>query len=191
MVAGGKDKKKVLLPADVLEAKTVLVLIDPQAGMAIDAPMANRNARDAVEKALMNWGRFMLATDVSTADLVITVRKGDGKMAQPTIGGIPDNSRPVILQPTDSGGRVVGSRGTPPLNGDPTNPQSPNPAPQVEVGTTEDMFVVYRGKREDVLDSSPVWRYISKDALRSPGVPAVDEFRKLIIEAEKQRAATP
>ena len=192
LVAGGKNKKKIILPADVLEAKTVLVVIDPQAGTAIDAPLANRDARDAVEKALMNWGRFMLATDVSTADLVITVRKGNGKMAQPTIGGIPDNSRPVIFQPTDSGGRVGGSRGTPPMSGDPTSPQSqPGPSPQVEVGPTEDTCEVYRGKRDDALDSPAVWRYSAKDALRSPGVPAVDQFRKTIAEAEKQRAATP
>jgi hypothetical protein len=53
------------------------------------------------------------------------------------------------------------------------------------------MFVVYRGKRDDALDSPAVWRYSAKDALRSPGVPAVDAFRKLIAEAEKQQAATP
>ena len=35
-----------------------------------------------------------------------------------------------------------------------------------------------------------VWPFRSaKDALRSPTVPAVDEFRKLITEAEKQQAA--
>jgi hypothetical protein len=53
------------------------------------------------------------------------------------------------------------------------------------------MFAVFRGKRDDALHSSPVWRYIAKDALRSPSVPAVDAFRKLIAEAEKQKAATP
>jgi hypothetical protein len=36
-----------------------------------------------------------------------------------------------------------------------------------------------------------VWRYAGQDALRSPGVPAVDAFRKLILEAEKQQAAQP
>lgn len=42
LVAAGKDKKKVLLPTDVLEAKKVLVVADPEAGVAIDAPSANR-----------------------------------------------------------------------------------------------------------------------------------------------------
>ena len=191
ILAPAKNKKKILLPADVLQARTVLVVIDPQAGMDIDAPNANRTARGDVENALMNWGRFTLATDVSTADLVISVRKGNGKIARPTIGGIPNNNRPVILQPTDSGGRTGTTRGTPPMAGDPTAPQSPNPTPQVEVGDADDTFLVFRGKRDNALDSPPVWRYTAKDALRSPAVPAVDEFRKLVIEAEKQLAATP
>jgi len=129
MPAGGKDKKKVLLPADVLEATTVLVVVDPEAGVAIDAPNANRTAQEDVEKAIMNWGRFSLAMDVSTADLVISVRKGNGKIAQPTVGGVPINNRPVILEPTDSGGRVGGHSGNPPQAGDPTDaqPQSSHP----------------------------------------------------------------
>lgn len=189
--AAGKDKKKVLLPADVLQAKTVLVVIDPDAGMSIDAPTANRTALEDVEKALMKWGRFQLANDVSTADLVISVRKGSGKIAQPTIGGLPTNNRPVIMEPTDSGVRLGGSRGTPPMAGDPTGPQQPSPRPRMEVGQTDDMFVVYRGNRDNALDSPPVWRYSAKDALRSPSVPAVEEFRKLIAEAEKQQASRP
>lgn len=191
LVAAGKDKKKVLLPTDVLEARTVLVVIDPEAGVAIDAPSANRTAQEDVEKALMNWGRFTLAPDVSTADLVISVRKGNGKVAEPTIGGVPINNRPVILEPTDSGVGIGGHRGNPPQVGDPTNSQPQSPRPQVEVGQAQDMFVVYRGKRDNALDYPAVWRYSAKDALRSPGVPAVDVFRKLIAEAEKQQAATP
>ena len=35
--------------------------------------------------------------EASTADLVISVRKGNGKIAQPTIGGVPTNDRPVIF----------------------------------------------------------------------------------------------
>src|SRR5947209_16710329 len=45
LVAAGKDKKKILLPDDVLEARTVLVVVDPDAGVAIDAPTANRTAQ--------------------------------------------------------------------------------------------------------------------------------------------------
>ena len=191
LVAAGKDKKKVLLPADVLEARTVLVVVDPDAGMAIDAPNANRTAREDVEKALMNWGRFTLASDVSSADLVISVRKGNGKVVQPTIGGVPTNNRPVIFEPTDSGVAMGGRRGNAPQAGDPTNAQPQSPHPELEAGSAQDMFVVYRGKRDNALDTPAVWRYSTRDALSSPGVPAVDAFRKLIAEAEKQQAAKP
>jgi hypothetical protein len=192
--AAGKDKKKVLLPDRVLEAKTVLVLIDPQAGVAAEAPFANQTARDDVEKALMKWGRFELANDVSNADLVILIRKGSGKIARTTIGGLPTNNRPVIFEPTDSGGRGGVSHGTPPAI-DPNGPQPAGPTPQVEVGDSQDNFEVHLGNTADPapdpLSSPPVWRYNSKDALRSPSVPAVDEFRKVIVEAEKQRANRP
>jgi hypothetical protein len=189
--AAGKDKKKILLPNDILEARTVLVVIDPDAGVDIEAPNANREALQDVERAFMNWGRFSMAVDVSTADLVVSVRKGNGKIAQPTIGGVPSNNRPVIFEPTDSGGRIGGHSGTPPQSGDPTNSQSPNPHQQVEVGPAQDMFVVYRGKRDNPLEAPSVWRYTSNGALRSPDVPAVDAFRKLILAAEKQRDAKP
>src|SRR4051794_37854168 len=82
ITAGAKNKKKTILPMDVLQAQTVLVVIDPDAGMAVDAPMDNQRARDEVERALMNWGRFRLAMNVSAADLVISVRKGSGKIAR-------------------------------------------------------------------------------------------------------------
>ena len=191
-VAAAKDKKKkILLPADVLQARTVLVVIDPDAGMSMDAPNANRTAQQDVEKALMKWGRFELTTDISNADLVIEIRKGSGKISQTTIGGLPTNSRPVILEPTDSGGRA--SAGTvPPLGGtNPAGAQRPEPTPQVEAGAPDDVFAVYRGKRDDPLDSPAVWRYTASDALRSPAVPAVEAFRKLIAEAEKQQASNP
>jgi len=193
LVATGKNKKKVILPADVLQAQTVLVVIEPDAGETIDAPMANRTARDDVAKALMNWGRFRMAVNASDADLVISVRKGSGRVAQPTIGGVPDNNRPYILQPSDSGGRVGSQKGGPPPLSNPTTsePQPQGPYPQAEVGESDDMFTVYRGKRDNPLDAPPVWRYAARDGLRSPSVPAVGEFRKAIVEAEKQQANNP
>jgi hypothetical protein len=190
LVAAGKDKKKIILPADVLKAETVLVVIEPDAGEPMDAPMANRTARNDVETAIMNWGRFRLALNASDADLIISVRKGSGKVAEPTIGGIPDD-RPVILDPSQSGPRVGGQKGSPPPLSQPNASPQQGPHPQVEMGQSDDMFAVYRGKRENPLDSPPVWRYSAHDALRSPGVPAVDAFRKAILEAEKQQAVNP
>jgi hypothetical protein len=189
----GKDKKKVLLPTDVLQARTVMVVVDPDAGLVVQDPNGNRNAREDVEKALMKWGRFSMAMEALNADLIIRVRKGYGKMAQPTIGGVPINDRPVVLQPTESGGRAGGRVGNPPNAGDPSNSQYPpgGPGPQAEIGPSQDMFVVYRGGRDNPLDSAPVWRYTAKNGLQSPAVPAVEEFQKLVAEAEKQQAAKP
>jgi hypothetical protein len=185
IAATAKDKKKILLPNDVLDARTVLVVVDPDAGIALDSPNANREALQNVENSLANWGRFRLVRSEYNADLVILVRKGNGRIAQPTIGGIPIDNRPVTVEPTTDA-----SLHQPPMAGD-TQPRRPDPHPQMEVGPTEDIFVVYRGKRENATDYPSVWRFSGKDALRAPGVPAVDAFRKLIVEAEKQRAANP
>jgi hypothetical protein len=106
-----ESKKKAALPAAVLKAHTVIVLIDPNAGIPINTPLANTTAQDDVEKAIMKWGRLSLAQTVSTADLVITVRKGNGKNVSPTIGGVPTNDRPVVVQPTDSGIHIGAQQG--------------------------------------------------------------------------------
>ena len=47
------------------------------------------------------------------------------------------------------------------------------------------------GLGDNALDAPAIWRYSTRDALSSPGVPAVDAFKKLIAEAEKQQAAKP
>ena len=49
------NKKKPLLPAYVLKARTVAVLIDPNAGTSVTSPLANKTAQEDVEKALMKW----------------------------------------------------------------------------------------------------------------------------------------
>jgi hypothetical protein len=95
-LAPAKDKKKAVLPADVLHAETVLVIVDPAAGVDAADPNANRAARQAVEEALNRWGRFRLVQEGFTADLVIMVRKGNGKVAQGTIGGSPINGIPPV-----------------------------------------------------------------------------------------------
>ncbi len=186
-----KDKKKLILPYDILQARTVLVLIDPDAGLSPTDPNANRNARDSVEKAIMKWGRFNLVQETNTADLVIIVRKGHGKMVEPTIGTGRANDHSIILEPTEDGVRLGGRTPNGPNGTDPGGVGSQSPSPRAEVSNGEDSFLVYRGVTEhpdtdNPLDSPPVWRLIAKDALATPGVPAVDEFRKAINEAEKQ-----
>lgn len=191
-VTSSAGKKKNLLPATVLKARTVLVLVDRAAGISVKDPAANKTARDDVEKAITKWGRFLPVLDGMNPDLVIVVRKGQGKLVEPTIGGVPnDNDRPVVLQPTDNGIRLGGQRGRPPDATQGAPPDTGPPHPRLEAGPQEDMFVLYAGGVDDPLDRPPLWRYIAKDALRSPDVPAVAEFRKLLEETEKQLKSKP
>ena len=209
-LAPAKDKKKAPLPEDVLKAHTVWVIVDPSAGVDIKAPNANRIARTDVEKALVRWGRLEPVTNADMADLIIVVRKGNGKIANGTIGGTPVNTPPpVIVQSTDSdihaaggtrGARIPDRTPDASSSSDASFPDagpsantgySAKASPQAEIGQSQDMFVVYRSRAVNALDAPPVWRYIAKDALDSPGVPAVEVFRTLIAQSEKQLAKTP
>ena len=72
---------------------------------------------------------------------------------------------------------------------DPTMDPRGSPRMQNEIGPSDDMMEVYRGRISSPLDAPPVWRYIRKDCLRpiANQVPAVEEFRKAIAEAEKPK----
>ena len=181
--ASAKDKKKSTFPEYVLRATTVLVVISPDAGEPLDQPMANSTARENVEKALMEWGRFRLVPEGGESDLVIAVRTGSGRMVRPTMKGGPIDNRPGVAQPTDGGVRIGAQQGHP-VNDPGMGPQG-GPRVTNEVGPSQDMFEVYRGGVVDPLNSPAVWRYIAKDCLRAPEVLAVEEFRKAIAEAEK------
>ncbi len=184
-----KDKHKSILPEAVLRAQTVRVVIDPMAGEPLDQPQANALARDSVEKALMEWGRFRLMLDGGDSDLVIVIRTGDGRFSRPTMKGGPIDQRPGIGQSTDSDIRIGAQQGqAPPLGGPGTYPQNRGPRMGTEMGQSEDAFEVHLGNTDSPLDSPAVWRYIRKDCLRpSPQVPAVEEFRKAIAAAEKPK----
>jgi hypothetical protein len=190
-IAGAKKKDE--LPALVLKARTVAVLIDPDAGVAVNSPLANKKAQDDVEQALMKWGRFKFVLDPQSADLVIVVRKGSGKMVEPTIGGLPTNDRPVIVQQTDSSIRIGGQQGRAPGAPQQPMPQETRPTPQMEAASPDDMFSVYAGQGDNTsfAQRPAVWRYSNKNALRSPDVPAVAEFRKAIEASEKQQKSKP
>ena len=185
-LAAAKDKAP--LPAYVLSAQTVLVVIHPDAGESLSDPNANRRALEDVEKALMKWGRFRLVMESQTADLVITVRRGSARAVGPTIKGGPMDNRPVVLQPNDSGGVRVGvQRGHPPDLTQPATAGQKDAGPRLgtEAGPAEDMLEVYRGGTEYPLDGPAVWRYMAKDALRSPEVAAVEQFQKAFEETQK------
>jgi hypothetical protein len=189
LLAIAGNKKKHVLPAAVMNAQTVFVLVDPQAGISPDAPLANRTAQEDVEKALMKWGRVKPVMDMQTADLVITIRKGSGKAAQATVGRLPTNDRPVVAESTGDTTRVGVQQGRPP--GMPGGPQATAPHPQAEVGGSDDMLVVYVGHGERPLERLSVWRYSAQDALQSPEVPAMGKFRKAIEDSEKQQQSKP
>jgi hypothetical protein len=202
LTAAAKDKKKVLLPEDILQAHTALVVVDPSAGVDVQDPNANRLARTAVEQALIKWGRLMPVNDGYTADIIIMVRKGNGRVAQSTIGGTPVNGTPPATigssttadQSTTHASGRWGNSGIP---GDPSNAgTSPStPYPQTEIASSQDTFVVYRGNKDDPnwspLNAPAVWRYTAKNALDAPSVPALEAFRKAIADSEKQLAANP
>jgi len=184
--ASANDKKKPALPATILNARTVAVIIDPEAGVSPDAPLANRTAAEDVEKALEKWGRFKPVMSGMTPDIVIVIRKGNGKLVQPTIHGkTAPNDRPVIIQPNDTGIRIGGQQGRAPSDPQ-TDPQGDKPGESVGVGASEDSFLVYDGTVEDPTSRAPMWRYVAKDELHPHDVPAVDAFRKIIEETEKQ-----
>lgn len=210
-LALAKNKPKSTLPTYVLQARTVSVIIDPSAGVSLDDPQANQVAQRDVETALLNWGRFQPVLDGQSADLVIVVRRGTGKVASGTVHGPRQGRRPVAIDPTDTGIGVGVQRGQPPSyagdlpdasqgssipsqNGPQYGPRTDDrPHPEAEIGnsTSDDSLLVYRGRIENPLDGAPVWRYEAKNALKPHTVPAVDVFRKAVDQAEQAAAKQP
>jgi hypothetical protein len=186
-----KDKKKQLLPEEVLRARNVMVVIHPDAGETVTSPLANRNAQDEVERAITKWGRFNLVMDPQIADLIIAVRKGN--KSGPIISHSPADNRPVIFQPGIADARIGQPQGRSPNLTEPIPGDMGNRGPQLgtQVFSSDDTFEVYRGRVEYPLDSSPVWRYIAKNSLNAPQVAAVEQFRKAIEESEKQSQHKP
>jgi hypothetical protein len=188
---GFAKDKKATLPAYVLSAKTVAVIIDPNAGIAIDDPRANQDAQKDVEAALLNWGRLEPVLSKQTADLIIVLRKGNGRMMNETMPDPRQNSRVGVVTSTDNGVPMGGQNA--PHPGMPDQPgmgssQQP-PGAQTEIGHADDSFVVYKGGDERPLGTTPAWRYVGADGLSPHSVPAVAAFRKAVENAEKAAAA--
>jgi hypothetical protein len=191
MAAGlgwGKKKEKQPLPDVVLKAQTVFVTIQPGANEPASDMTANQKTVKDVEEAMMKWGRFRLALNAETADIVIAVMKGAGKAASPTVSGGPVDSRPVILDKTDNQIRIGGQQGRPP---DATQTNDPNTDgrahPGMQVGGEDDLFKVYLGNVQYPLDSSPVWSYMGHDALKTPSVPAVEESERVAARKQQEK----
>lgn len=168
---GAKDKEKSSLPDFVWQAKSVTVEILPDSADPADDLYANQKAQENVEKALLSWGRFRVEQEESVADLVIGVRKGSGKVASPTISRGPGASRPGTGQTTDDTIRIGVHT--------PRNQGSSETAPGVEVGIVDDTLEVFQSGHP-----APVWKYSAKDALKAPGMAAVEKLRDAVEEAE-------
>ena len=89
-------------------------------------------------------------------------------------------------QPPYAGDTPDASQGSPiPSQNGPMMDQRPHPQAEIGTATSEDSFLIYRGKIDAPLDAPPIWRYMSKDALKPHSVPAVDVFRKAVNDAEQ------
>jgi hypothetical protein len=182
-----KDKPKSTLPSYVLRARTVTVIVDPKAGVSIEDPQANQVAQKDVETALMNWGRLQPVLAMQSADLIIVVHRGHGRLVDQTISDSRQNNRTGMIATSDNAvtiGAQHGPQNQTDVDGAPAHPQT-------EIGGSDDSFTVYQAGVENPLDASPAWRYTAKDGLRPHSVPAVDEFRKALTEAEKAAAKHP
>jgi len=162
-----KKKEKQVLPDAVLRAQTVFVVIQPDAKEPLTEPNANLKAQKAVEEALMKWGKFRLALDTTTADIVISVEKGAGKPMSPTISGGPVDSRPVDVEGDASQIRIMGQKGHPDTTSISTN--DPNPNARAQTGTQA-------GGSEDVL------RLFIGGAVEYPSCAGMDVFAEGCIE---------
>jgi len=186
-----KKKEKQVLPDAVLRAQTVFVVIQPDAKEPLTEPNANLKAQKAVEEALMKWGKFRLALDTATADIVISVQKGIGKAMSPTISGGPVDSRPVDVEGDASQIRIMGQKGHPDTTSISTNDPNLNARAQTgtQAGGSEDVLRLFIGGAvEYPPDYAPVWMYSRKDALKGPEMAAVAELKKVFEESERVAA---
>jgi hypothetical protein len=117
--------------------------------------------------------------------LILVVRKG-GKPIKPTIGGVPSEA-PVVVNPNDNGITIRGRRGTPPDLSASGAEGNATPTMRSEVSSPDDVLAVYLGGVDDPLDSPPLWRYMARNGLQHPTVPAVEKLRQAIADAEKAK----
>jgi hypothetical protein len=187
-VYAGAKKNRSTLPQEVTHARTVYVMIAPDAGVPVAHPGENNAAREVVEQSLRQWGHYNVQPfSAPEPDLVIMVRKGGSKQV---INGTDPNDRPTRIGADDTSINIGVSHGTPPpLTGAPF-PSGPRNV-GTQVAPTDDVFEVYLGGgRPNPIDYAPIWTYRGKNALNLPGVTAAKEFQKAVEAALKEEAAS-
>jgi len=183
-----KSKGQKAIPAYVLQAHTVAVVIDSTAEIDPEFPRANQMAQRDVEVALMKWGRFQPVAATEQADLIIVVRKGHERSADTTVDDSRLNNRGAVTNSANAGIGLGGQRGLQPNQaGDPGEGTQP-PHTQMDMRDADDVFTVFDGKTAKPLDGVPVWKSREREGLRSHDVPAVEEFRKAMAAADKAAA---
>ncbi len=195
-------KRNPKSPTYILNAHTVCVIIDPDAGTSLSDPLANKTAQDEVEKALMKWARFQLVQEPGRADLVIVIRKGANKPVDRTIGNLPTNDRPVTVQQTDNAIRIGGQQGRAPGSPQPNHaarhpPRTANRS-RHRRRPRQLRRLRPRQRRSSAARPAPQTRdrnigcrAMGKNSSSPPTVPAVSDFRKAIEETEKQNQQQP
>ncbi|HSY11477.1 MAG TPA: hypothetical protein VK976_04745 [Verrucomicrobiae bacterium] len=179
---------------DILDARTIAVVAYPSS--AAGDSQENQRSRLEVQNAMRQWGKYQVVADASVADLIMVVRKGHAQAA--TIGG-PTGTSPATVDPLGSGVNIGVHRGqNPTLSRSDSSQISSQPRSGSEVGSPDDLLEVYRGRQplsgdgsrdatQYPLDEPAVWTYTAKDALKSPKIEAVAEFRKAVEAAEKKK----
>ena len=141
-LTSAKEKQKSPMPFYVLQAHTVAVIVDPDAGRSVTDPAADETAQKDVETALLNWGRFKPIMSVQEADLIIVLRRSSGRIVDTTIPDSRQNGRAGTIEPLKDGIAIGAQHGS--QQGQSTDPSTRNPTPsQTEVSLPEDTFIVY------------------------------------------------
>src|SRR5438128_11980564 len=86
-ISASPKEKKEIVPALILRAQYVAVIVDPEAGISAANRGENGIARSGVEAAIGRWGRVSLSVYPENAAWVVVVRVG-GKAIKRTTGGI-------------------------------------------------------------------------------------------------------
>jgi hypothetical protein len=166
LVALSAAAKKSGLPAELLQAKSVVVTVYPESGNTVassfNRPPIGEDLRviREVETAIKGWGRWKVVSTMNEADLVIAVRKGRI--------GTASVEFPV-----------------PPPNG-----ESKEVSLTAETGSPEDVIAIYSagtvvdtGSNRHNFDA-PIWRRVQANALEAPYMQGIQQLRREIEKAE-------